>query len=78
MSDYDAEGEIAAVRMELANVVDHQARSDQRLTSALTGNFNTMDRLSVALGRLSDVERTVQRIEKIVSRIAVKLEVQGE
>lgn len=76
MSDsngYDCRGEDEALRHELAELVEHQARSDQRLTTAASGVFATMDRLSVSLGRIDAIEQEQRRHGRLLDAIAARV-----
>ncbi len=62
---YDARGEDTAIRAELADLVDHQARTDGRVTDLASAQVTTLDRVAVGLGRISTLEGKIDRLLRL-------------
>lgn len=71
---YDARGEDTAIRRELGDLVQHQARTDERLSRTVGDIHTTIDRLAGGLGRLSSIEEALTLILKRQARMEATLD----
>lgn len=66
---YDYAGEDAALRKDIQDVVQHQARTDERLARTVGDISVTIDRLATGLGRLSSIEEAIALLLKRQARM---------
>jgi hypothetical protein len=67
---YDARSEDAAIRTELRELDERQTKASVRIADAGAQNRTTIDRLAVALGRLSTLE---MKLDALLAHFKVTL-----
>lgn len=72
--DYDAPGEDQALRRELSDLVQHQARTDERLARTVGEIHTILDRLAGGLGRLASIDEALTLLLKRQARMEATLD----